>query len=77
MEKFFSKPHDKVLKNFNVSKSGLTENQVKENLDKFGYNQLTEKQKQLLRDFAEISGDIPEEQGSSLFDRIKKTFKGE
>lgn len=38
---------------------------------------LSEKQKQLLRDFAEISGDIPEEQGSSLFDRIKKTFKGE
>ncbi len=45
MEKFFSKPHDEVLKNFNVSKSGLTENQVKENLDKFGYNQLTEKTK--------------------------------
>lgn len=38
---------------------------------------LTEKQKQLLREFAEISGDIPEEQGSSLFDKIKKTFKGE
>ncbi|MGE7666539.1 molecular chaperone DnaJ [Ureibacillus composti] len=38
---------------------------------------LTEKQKQLLRDFAEISGDIPEEHGSSLFDKIKKTFKGE
>ncbi|SOC36341.1 molecular chaperone DnaJ [Ureibacillus acetophenoni] len=38
---------------------------------------LTEKQKQLLRDFAEISGDIPEEQGSSLFDRIKKTLKGD
>lgn len=38
---------------------------------------LTEKQKQLLRDFAELSGDIPEEQGSSLFDKIKKTFKGE
>ncbi|MFY3790486.1 molecular chaperone DnaJ [Ureibacillus sp. MALMAid1270] len=38
---------------------------------------LTEKQKQLLRDFAEISRDIPEEQGSSLFDRIKKTLKGE
>lgn len=46
MEKFFSKPHEEVLKNFNVSKSGLNENQVKENLDKFGYNQLTEKQKQ-------------------------------
>jgi molecular chaperone DnaJ len=38
---------------------------------------LTEKQKQLLREFAQISGDIPEEQGSSLFDKIKKTFKGE
>lgn len=38
---------------------------------------LTEKQKQLLRDFAQISGDIPEEQGSSLFDKIKKTFKGD
>lgn len=38
---------------------------------------LTEKQKQLLRDFAEISGDIPEEHGSSLFAKIKKTFKGE
>ncbi|MCK1998957.1 molecular chaperone DnaJ [Psychrobacillus psychrodurans] len=38
---------------------------------------LTEKQKQLLREFAEISGDIPEEQGSSLFDKIKKTLKGE
>ncbi len=46
MEKFFSKPHEEVLKNFNVSKSGLTEHQVKENLDKFGYNQLTEKKKQ-------------------------------
>lgn len=40
-------------------------------------SKLTEKQKQLLRDFAEISGDIPEEQSSSLFDKIKKTLKGE
>jgi len=38
---------------------------------------LTEKQKQLLRDFAEVSGDIPEEQGSTLLDKIKKRFKGE
>ena len=38
---------------------------------------LTEKQKELLREFAEISGDIPEAHGSSLFDKIKKTFKGE
>jgi molecular chaperone DnaJ len=40
-------------------------------------SKLTEKQKQLLRDFAEISGDIPEEQGSSLFDKIKRTIKGD
>ena len=38
---------------------------------------LTEKQKQLLRDFAEISGDIPEEQSSSLFSKLKNKFKGE
>ncbi|KOO52235.1 molecular chaperone DnaJ [Viridibacillus sp. FSL E2-0187] len=38
---------------------------------------LTEKQKQLLREFASISGDIPEEQGSTLFDKIKNKFKGE
>ena len=38
---------------------------------------LTEKQKQLLREFAEISGDIPEEQGSSLFDKIRTKIKGE
>ncbi|MDZ4975776.1 hypothetical protein GNF42_15185, partial [Clostridium perfringens] len=37
MEKFFSKPYEEVLKQFNVSKSGLSENQVKENLEKFGY----------------------------------------
>ena len=40
-------------------------------------SKLTEKQKQLLRDFAEISGDIPEEQSSSLFDKIKRTIKGD
>lgn len=43
-------------------------------------SKLTEKQKQLLRDFAEVSGDIPEEQGSKLFDtfgKIKKKLKGE
>lgn len=35
---------------------------------------LNAKQKELLREFAEISGDIPEEQGSSLFDKIKRKF---
>jgi molecular chaperone DnaJ len=40
-------------------------------------SKLSEKQKQLLREFAEISGDIPEEQGSSLFDKIKRTIKGD
>ena len=40
-------------------------------------SKLTEKQRELLREFAEISGDIPEEQSSTLFDKIKKKFKGE
>ncbi|MGM9967745.1 MAG: molecular chaperone DnaJ [Rummeliibacillus sp.] len=38
---------------------------------------LTEKQKELLREFANVSGDIPEEQSSSLIDKLKKKFKGE
>jgi molecular chaperone DnaJ len=38
---------------------------------------LTEKQKQLLREFADISGQIPDEQHESFFDKVKKAFKGE
>ncbi|GGK18405.1 chaperone protein DnaJ [Caldalkalibacillus thermarum] len=39
---------------------------------------LTERQKELLREFAAISGDqIPEEQTESFFKRIKKAFRGE
>ncbi|MTD30008.1 molecular chaperone DnaJ [Planomicrobium sp. YIM 101495] len=40
-------------------------------------SKLNEKQKQLLREFAEVSGDIPDEQGSSMFEKIKRTIKGE
>ena len=46
MKKFFSMPHEEVLKELNTSCSGLSEKQVKENLEKYGLNQLTEKQKQ-------------------------------
>ncbi|MGE8206191.1 molecular chaperone DnaJ [Heyndrickxia sp. NPDC080065] len=38
---------------------------------------LTEKQKQLLREFFEISGPLPDEQHESFFDKMKKAFKGE
>ena len=38
---------------------------------------LTEKQKQLLREFAEISGPIPKEQEDGFFDKMKRAFKGE
>jgi molecular chaperone DnaJ len=38
---------------------------------------MTEKQKQLMREFADISGDSPEEYSSSLFDKIKSTIKGD
>jgi len=38
---------------------------------------LTDKQKQLLREFAEISGTVPDEQNESFFDKMKKAFKGE
>uniref|UniRef100_UPI002630D608 cation-translocating P-type ATPase n=1 Tax=Clostridium sp. TaxID=1506 RepID=UPI002630D608 len=48
MKKFFSKTYEEVLKDFNVSKSGLTDNQISENLKKYGYNELTEKKKQTI-----------------------------
>jgi len=40
-------------------------------------SKLTEKQKQLLREFADISGQVPDEQHESFFDKVKKAFKGE
>ncbi|MDN4525447.1 molecular chaperone DnaJ [Fictibacillus fluitans] len=38
---------------------------------------LSDKQKQLLRDFAEIGGDVPDEHEESFFDKVKRAFKGE
>ncbi|MED1489043.1 molecular chaperone DnaJ [Bacillus smithii] len=36
---------------------------------------LTDRQKQLLREFAEIGGSIPDEQHESLFDKVKRAIK--
>ncbi|MED4312279.1 molecular chaperone DnaJ [Heyndrickxia coagulans] len=38
---------------------------------------LTERQKQLLREFAEASGEVPDEQSSNFFDKMKRAFKGD
>ena len=38
---------------------------------------LNEKQKQLLKEFAEISGSTVDDQKDSLFDKMKRAFKGE
>ncbi|KUP06036.1 molecular chaperone DnaJ [Bacillus coahuilensis m2-6] len=38
---------------------------------------LTDKQKELLREFADISGNVPDEQHESFFDKVKRAFKGE
>ncbi|TDL34493.1 molecular chaperone DnaJ [Jeotgalibacillus sp. S-D1] len=38
---------------------------------------LTEKQKEILREFADISGDVPDEQHDGFFDKVKRAFKGE
>ncbi|KHD85208.1 molecular chaperone DnaJ [Bacillus ginsengihumi] len=38
---------------------------------------LTEKQKQLLREFAEVSGAAPDAQHRSFIDKMKKAFKGD
>ena len=45
MKKYFSMSHEDTLKEFNVSKTGFTDKQVKDNIEKFGLNQLTEKKK--------------------------------
>ncbi|WP_335869309.1 molecular chaperone DnaJ [Bacillus sp. 2205SS5-2] len=38
---------------------------------------LSDKQKSLLREFADISGGMPDEQHHSIFDKVKRAFKGE
>ncbi len=38
---------------------------------------LTERQKDLLREFSEISGQVPDEQHENFFSKVKKAFKGE
>lgn len=40
-------------------------------------SKLTEKQKQLLREFAEISGQTLDEHEKSFFDKVKRAFKGD
>ncbi|MBD7911768.1 cation-translocating P-type ATPase [Clostridium cibarium] len=45
MEKFFSKSSKEALKKFNVNKNGLSKDQLKNSLEKHGYNELTEKKK--------------------------------
>lgn len=46
MKKYFSMPYEEVLNEFNVTSDGLNEKQLKDNLEKYGLNQLTEKKKQ-------------------------------
>ena len=48
MKDFFAKSSEEVLNHFNVSKTGLTDKQLKENVEKYGLNQLTEKPKDTL-----------------------------
>ncbi|MGF2617145.1 molecular chaperone DnaJ [Rossellomorea vietnamensis] len=38
---------------------------------------LTDKQKEILREFADITGQVPDEQHESFFDKVKRAFKGE
>ncbi|UZP03755.1 cation-translocating P-type ATPase [Clostridium botulinum] len=45
MEKFFCKSSEDALKDFNVTLNGLTEEKIKEHLNKYGENTLTEKKK--------------------------------
>ena len=46
MEKYFNKSSENVLKEFNVTKDGLNDEQVKENINNYGKNSLVEKKKE-------------------------------
>ncbi|MGL5379027.1 cation-translocating P-type ATPase [Clostridium sp.] len=48
MKQYFSKSTTEVMNDFNLSKEGLSDVQVKENLDKYGYNLLKEKKQDSL-----------------------------
>ena len=45
MSKYFSIESEEILKNFNVSKEGLSERQIEENTIKYGLNELNQKKK--------------------------------
>ena len=45
MEKYFCKTTQESLNDFNVSKSGLSSKQAKENLEAYGLNELNQKKK--------------------------------
>lgn len=45
MKNFYSKTSKEVMKQFNVSKDGLSTKQHEESINKYGYNELTEKKK--------------------------------
>lgn len=45
MEKYFSKTTEESLKEFNVSKEGLSSRQAEENLSSYGFNELNQKKK--------------------------------
>ena len=46
MKSYFNTTTDEILKEFNVSKDGLSSKQASENLNKYGFNALNEKKKQ-------------------------------
>lgn len=45
MKKYFCKTAEDTLKEFNVSKEGLSNEQAKKNLDSYGFNELNQKRK--------------------------------
>ena len=59
MNNFFSKDCEVVLKNFNVDKNGLSDQQVKKSITNYGYNELKEaKKKSILFVFLEQFKDL-------------------
>ncbi|KNF10068.1 calcium-transporting ATPase 1 [Gottschalkia purinilytica] len=59
MKAYFSKTIEEVMKEFNVSKGGISESQVKSHREKYGYNELAEvKKKSVFRVFLDQFKDL-------------------
>ena len=55
MKKYFCKTAEDTLKEFNVSKEGLSNEQAKKNLGSYGFNELNQKKKKVYFKYSSVN----------------------